>query len=226
MITSEKSKEEEEKGGDDRQDNDLISLSCFELLGWIIKRVFFPLLLYFYYFMMSMWPCISLKKESSWIWSLSKSSSQCHNNPVLVPLCKPPDPVKDIYDGQTYDLKTRVDIWTRMDVVPVEYGTFTQTFHLMIWFFQFINGINFKWDYVTGRSFTLLVWIGIWKKLRIYRVTLDPVRWSCIGFGFLWRALILSWMLWTNNDFKVSHRKQVNATSNMKLVTSLMNFEC
>ena len=44
--------------------------------------------------------------------------------PVLVPPCKPPDPVKDIYDGQTYDLKTRVDIWTSMDVVPVEYGTF------------------------------------------------------------------------------------------------------
>ena len=33
-------------------------------------------------------------------------------------------------------------------------------------------------------------------------------------------------MLWTKNDLKVSHRKQVNAPSNMKLVTSLMNFEC
>ena len=33
-------------------------------------------------------------------------------------------------------------------------------------------------------------------------------------------------MICTNNDFKVSHRKQFNAPSNMKLVTSLMNFEC
>ena len=33
-------------------------------------------------------------------------------------------------------------------------------------------------------------------------------------------------MLWTRNYLKVSHRKQVNATSNMKLLTSLMNFEC
>ena len=33
-------------------------------------------------------------------------------------------------------------------------------------------------------------------------------------------------MLWTKNDLKVSHRKQANAPSNMKLVTSLMNFEC
>ena len=46
-----------------------------------------------------------------------------------VPPRKPPDPVKDLNDGQIYDLKTRVDIWTRMDVVPVEYGTFA----LLIW---------------------------------------------------------------------------------------------
>ena len=45
------------------------------------------------------------------------SSRQCCNNPVLVPPCKPPDPVKDLYDGHIYDLNTRVDIWTRMDVV-------------------------------------------------------------------------------------------------------------
>ena len=75
---------------------------------------------------------------------------------------KPPDPVKDLYEGQTYDLKTRVDIWTRMDEVPVEHGIFSQTFHLTMWFFQFITGINFKWNYVIGRSVTLLVWI--WSK--------------------------------------------------------------
>ena len=69
------------------------------------------------------------------------SSSQCHNNPVMVPPRKPPDPVKDLYDGQTYDLKTRVDIRKRMDVVPVEYRTFTQTLQLKMWFFQFVTGI-------------------------------------------------------------------------------------
>ena len=37
---------------------------------------------------------------------------------------------------------------------------------------------------------------------------------------------MLNWIPWTKNGFKVSHRKQVNAHSNMKLVTSLMNFEC
>ena len=98
------------------------------------------------------------------------SSSHCHNKPVLVPPRKPPDPVKDIYDGQIYDPKTRVDIWTSMDVVPVEYGTFTQTINLKMWFFHFITGINFEWDYVIRRSVTLLIWIGFWTKLRIYRV--------------------------------------------------------
>ena len=33
-------------------------------------------------------------------------------------------------------------------------------------------------------------------------------------------------MLWTKNDLNIFQRKQVNAPSNMKLVTSLMNFEC
>ena len=37
---------------------------------------------------------------------------------------------------------------------------------------------------------------------------------------------MLNWMLWTKNDLKIFHRKKVNATPNMKLVTSLMNFEC
>ena len=113
----------------------------------------------------------------------------------------------------------------RMDVVPVEYGTFDQKFHLEMWFFQFNTGINFKWDYVIVRSVALLVWIGLWTKLRIYRVPPDPVRWSCRGFGFLWQVFMLNWMLWKKNDFKVSHRKQVNSPSNMKLVKFLMNFE-
>ena len=72
--------------------------------------------------------------------------------------------MNDLYDGQIYYLKTRVDIWTRMDVFPVEYGTFAQTFHLTIWFFQFITGFTFKWDYVIGQSVALLVWIGLWTK--------------------------------------------------------------
>ena len=103
---------------------------------------------------------------------------------------------------------------------------FSLRFHLKMWFFQFNTGITFKWDNVIWRNIDLLVWIGLWPKLRIYRVLSDPVRWPCRGFGFLWRSFMLNCMLWTKNDFKLSPRKKVNAPSNMKLVTSLMNFEC
>ena len=71
-------------------------------------------------------------------------SRQCHNNLVLVPPHKPLDPVKDLYDGHNCDLKTRFDIWTRMDVVPVEYGVFDHKFYFMMCFFKFINWITFK----------------------------------------------------------------------------------
>ena len=37
---------------------------------------------------------------------------------------------------------------------------------------------------------------------------------------------MLNWMLWTKNDLKIFHRKHVNVSPNMKLVTSLINFEC
>ena len=46
MSTSEESTEEEAKGGDDSQNNDFISLSRFELLKWLLKRAFSPLLLF------------------------------------------------------------------------------------------------------------------------------------------------------------------------------------
>ena len=36
---------------------------------------------------------------------------------------------------------------------------------------------------------------------------------------------MLNWMLWTNKDLKIFQRKHVNACSNMKLVTSFINFE-
>ena len=154
------------------------------------------------------------------------SSSQCHNNPVLVPPRKPPDSVKDLYDGHIYDQKTRVDKWKRMDVVLVEYGTFSQIFHLTMWFFHFITGITFKWDYVIGKSAALLIWIVLWTKLRIYRVPPDQLRWSCRGFGFLWQAFMMIWMLWTKNELNILDRNHVNASPNMKLVTTLINFEC
>ena len=126
---------------------------------------------------MLLWPWISFDRDIYWRWILRKSSSQCHNNPVLVPPSKPPDPVKYLYDGQNYDLKMTVDIWRRMDVVPLYYGTLAQTFHLVMWFFHNITGIAYKWDYVMWRIISLLFLIGLLKKLISYRVPPDR-RWE------------------------------------------------
>ena len=106
---------------------------------------------------------VFLEKESCWIWILRTNSIQYHNNPFFVRPRKPPDPVKDLYDSQNYDLKTRVNIWTNMDVIPVDYGTFAWIFHLMVRFSQFINGIAFKLDYVLWCIIDILGWIGLWK---------------------------------------------------------------
>ena len=77
---------------------------------------------------------------------------QSHSNPVLVPNSKPTDPVMNNDDNNTDVLKVRVDIWTRMDVVPLENGISGQMYHLKMWFFKFINGKKFK-----GKD--LLCWI-------------------------------------------------------------------
>ena len=37
---------------------------------------------------------------------------------------------------------------------------------------------------------------------------------------------MLNWILWTKNNLKIFHRKQVNSSPNMNLVKSLINFEC
>ena len=37
---------------------------------------------------------------------------------------------------------------------------------------------------------------------------------------------MLNWMLWTKDDLKIFHRKHVHVSPDMKLVTSLIHFEC
>ena len=52
MITSDESMEEEAKGWDDSQNNDFISLSHFELLEWLLKRAFSPIMLFLKLFLL------------------------------------------------------------------------------------------------------------------------------------------------------------------------------
>ena len=53
-----------------------------------------------------------------------------------------------LYDGHIFDLKTRVDLWLIMNAVPVEYGTLSQMFDLIIWLFQSVTDISFRWSAV------------------------------------------------------------------------------
>ena len=99
-------------------------------------------------------------------------------------------------------------------------------FHLTIWFFQFITGITFRWYYVLWCIFTLMMWIGVSTKLRIYRVPPYPIKWSFRGFGYLWLALILMLMLMYKKYLGVSHRNKCYSPSDVRFVTYLVDFEC
>ena len=159
-------------------------------------------------FIIPVWPWISLEREISKIWILRTRSSQCHSNPVLFPLIKPPNHVMYLYDGHTYDPRTEVYIWMRMDMVPVEYGKFPQMFHLMMWFFQFNTRIYFWWEYVIWCIFDLLVCISLCTKLRIYRVPLEPLKWSCQGFRYIRKSFIMMWMLMSKRYTRIYHRRK------------------
>ena len=111
-------------------------------------------------------------------------------------------------------------------MVSMDYGTFDQIFYLAMLFFRFITRINFKWDCVLLWIIYTLVCIGIWTKLRICRLTTDPYRYSYRCFLPVWLSFMITWMLLSRNDLKVSHRKQDNSPSDVLLVISLMHFEC
>ena len=158
--------------------------------------------------MVSLWPWILIKRDIYWSWIISTISIHCHSNPVFVtPRVNHMILWMDIYDGQTYGLKTMGGIWKNMDVVTVEYGIFTHTFHLKIWLFRFITGITFRWDCVLWHIVIIMVWIILWNKLRIYRVPPDPFKCSCWGFVSLWQSFMMIWMLLSNKYYSVSHRK-------------------
>ena len=74
----------------------------------------------------------------------------------------------NIYDVHNYDLKNGVYMDEDGCGSSVSWNIY-QMFHLMIWFFQFINEITFRWDYLLWKIVFMLYWIDIWTKLRNYR---------------------------------------------------------
>ena len=101
INTSGESMEKEPKGGDDSQCNDFISLSLFWVNQMTPKEsLLSPNAIYLLFY--DVYVALDIDWDGSlWTWSLRTSSIQCHNKPVSVPPCKPPDPVRGIYDGQT-----------------------------------------------------------------------------------------------------------------------------
>ena len=71
-----------------------------------------------------------------------------------------------IYYGQTFDPKTRVGIWMSMDVVPVEYISLAQMFHLLIWSFRSVTEITLRWNGLKCYIVALVLSIGLWDLLR------------------------------------------------------------
>ena len=140
----------------------------------------------FHCFMCLVWSCPPPESEIYWSWTMRTSSIKNNSKQILVLPRKPPGTFMYFDNGQTYGLKIRVNIWTRIDMVPVEYWIFSRNLHLVMWLFQFINVVTFRWDYVMWMIVSLLVWNEIWTKLRIYRVPPDPVKWNCQVFGLLW----------------------------------------
>ena len=57
----------------------------------------------------------------------------------------------------------------RIYVIPVEYKTLSQMFHLMEYFFQFDTGIHFRFDAVMWLIFALFLWISLWDVTSIHR---------------------------------------------------------
>ena len=114
-----------------------------------------------------MWPCILPDRDGSWSYSLRTRSIQCHSNPVLSHPNKSTDPMMDLHHGQPHDLETRVDFWTIMHVVLVDYRTFSHTFCLTMWLFQFITKITLRWYFVLWWIIALLVCIDLWINLSI-----------------------------------------------------------
>ena len=47
--------------------------------------------------------------------------------------------MRDLYDGHNFDLKKNVDTWLKINMVPVEYRTLVQIFHLIVWLFQYVT---------------------------------------------------------------------------------------
>ena len=74
--------------------------------------------------MLLVWPLILIYRESSWVCIMREISIQIKINLVLVTPRKAPYTTMDHDYGNTHGLNIRVDIWTDIYMVPIEYINF------------------------------------------------------------------------------------------------------
>ena len=110
------------------------------MIQWIVKIIHAPLLQFFDVLCCLCSPESSLRGIVLQVGFLVQAPARCKVTWFRSPF-NLTDHVMDIYDSQTYGLKTRVCIWTRIHVVPVYYGILFHKFHLVVWFFQSVTGI-------------------------------------------------------------------------------------
>ena len=125
-----------------------------------MKRTYSLILLPFHYFMMSVWTSLLIERYSA-IDTFTKSRF-CFFiiNQVIISCISMTVRTMAWKQGWIYG---RGWIWFQWSM-----ECFPQTFHLMMWFFNFISWISFKWYYVLLHILSMLVWIGLWKIKDIY----------------------------------------------------------
>ena len=70
----------------------------------------------------------------------------------------------DIYDDQTYGLKTKGGYMDEYGCGSIGVRNIYHIIYSKMWFYQFINGVAFRWYSVLWCIISLLMCIGIWKK--------------------------------------------------------------
>ena len=104
-------------------------MSHFDIIELPIKIIYSPLLINFQYFIILVWPWISIESKSSWSWSMRTKYRQFHNIAQLFPPFKTPNNLMNISMTVILVIK-KVDIWTSMGVVLLDFGIFTILFTL------------------------------------------------------------------------------------------------
>ena len=160
-------------------------LSNFELIELPIKIIYSPLLIIIQYFIILVWPCISIERKSYLSCSLRTSSVHFHGKPDFFHSCKTTNTLMDMYMTVRLMVLKKGGYTDKDGCGSVGVWNIYHNIWFTMWFCQFINCIAFRWYYVLWCIVSILMWIGILEKLKMYRVPPYPIKWYCQGFVYI-----------------------------------------